>query len=93
MSKIGRRSTLHAGPDGTITVVDEILIRPAAENGPVPLVNLHFMFFRQDSGNFGRSAKSSSFSARYGRLQTAVPYPVFVSEAGEFKLLTTTDLS
>jgi len=30
-------------------VVDEILIRSVAETGPTPLVNLGFMFIRQDS--------------------------------------------
>ena len=81
---------LDVGPRGTITVVDEFLIRPPAETGPVPLVNPCFIFIRQDSRNSCRGAKSPSYSICYGSAQTADPYPVFVPEPGECKLLTTT---
>ena len=49
-----------------------------------------FMFIRQDRGNSCRSSKIRSYSAGYGSAQAATPYPVFVSEAGECKPLTTT---
>ena len=65
---------------------------PAAKTGPVPLVNLHFIFIRQDRSNSCRSAKSPSLSARYGSAQTAGPYPVIMPEAVAFKLLTTSGL-
>ena len=41
-------------------------------------------------GNHCRGAKIPSVSARYGRPQTTRSYPVFVPEAGEIQLLTTT---
>ncbi len=77
-------------PHGTTTVVAEILIYPAAETGAVPLVNQRFMVIRQDSRRFltGRE-KPFSFSMLWQRT-TRVPYPVFVPEAGELQLLTTT---
>jgi len=40
---------LRLAPVGAITVGDAILIRPAAEIGPVPPDNLRFMVIRQDS--------------------------------------------
>ena len=62
---------------------------PAAETGPVPLVNLRSILIRQDRGNSGQSAKILYFSVYYSSSQTAGPYPIFVSEAVTIKLLTT----
>ena len=49
-----------------------------------------FLFIRQDCGTSGRGAKSCSCSVRYGSGQPTAPFPVFVPEAGEFKLLSMT---
>ena len=95
-SRSGRRSRCVPGtrrkPDHRVLYGGRPDPHPSPSPRPVPPVNLRFMLIRQDRGNSCQSAKSLSFSESYGSAQTPGPYPVFMSEAGECKLVTTAGL-
>ena len=69
--------------------VDDILIRPATETGPVQLALLRFIFVCQDCRASCQCARNPTSSAPYGSARAADLYLVFAPEAVEIQLLTT----